>query len=244
MKWGILHQNNYRKEDKINTKGRRPSMKKFRLISVLFLTLSGLLSVVLPARAIPGLPSTFTGTVTLNGSPVAAGTVVSAWINGYDCADATVVSIPPDMKYVLKVRTKDPDDPASVHCGVNGDTVIFHIGEIVANQTGIFESGSAPITLNLSATTSVCYSLTTNVNPGGIGTVGANPGANCSGGRYIPGTLVTLTANAGCGYAFSHWSGDLSGTTNPTSVSMSTDRSVTANFTLLNYQVYLPLIMH
>ncbi len=129
-------------------------MKKIRLLIVFLLTLGLVLSGGQPAGAFPGLPSTFTGTVTLDGLPVAAGTVVSAWINGYQCASSTVVSIPPDMKYILKVRTQDLDDPASLHCGVNGDIVTFHIGNVLADQTGIFASGALPVTLNLTGTTS------------------------------------------------------------------------------------------
>jgi hypothetical protein len=124
-------------------------VKKIRFITIFFLTLGLLLSGLQQAGAVPGLPSTFTGTVTLNGVPANAGTIVSAWINGYECANATVVSVPPDMKYVLKVRAKDLDDPNSIHCGVDGDIVIFHIGNITANGTGTFVSGSAPVTLNL-----------------------------------------------------------------------------------------------
>jgi uncharacterized repeat protein (TIGR02543 family) len=44
---------------------------------------------------------------------------------------------------------------------------------------------------------------------------------------------VTLLAIASSGYGFTGWSGDLSGTTNPTSVNMDTPKDVTANFTAI-----------
>jgi hypothetical protein len=87
------------------------------------------------------------------------------------------------------------------------------------------------------------YVLTTAVNPSGGGTVTPNP-ANSPGftsGHYVPGTVVTLTAAANTGYAFSSWSGsgDLSSTSaNPTTITMNAaSENVTANFSVANTQV-------
>jgi endo-1,4-beta-xylanase len=68
------------------------------------------------------------------------------------------------------------------------------------------------------------YTLTTNTT--GVGTISLSP----AGGSYTSGTQVTLTANAGSGYEFSSWSGDLSGSANPATITMVANRSVTANF--------------
>ena len=43
-------------------------------------------------------------------------------------------------------------------------------------------------------------------------------------------TVVQLTANPATNYAFSTWSGDVTGSANPASVTMSANRSVTAGF--------------
>jgi pectate lyase len=69
------------------------------------------------------------------------------------------------------------------------------------------------------------FTLTTNVS--GTGTVTRNPNAS----SYAAGTVVTLTATAGSGFVFSGWSGDLSGSANPTTITMSANRTVTATFT-------------
>ena len=55
------------------------------------------------------------------------------------------------------------------------------------------------------------------------------------GGWHDSGSGVTVeaTPNTASGYIFSDWSGDLTGTTNPTSITMDSPKSVTANFTLL-----------
>ena len=74
----------------------------------------------------------------------------------------------------------------------------------------------------------VYYTLTVNISPQGGGSVSLNP----SGGSYTAGTQVTLTAVANSGYVFSSWSGDLSGTQNPATITMDSNKVVTANFTL------------
>ncbi len=65
-----------------------------------------------------------------------------------------------------------------------------------------------------------------NVEIVGNGNVSADP----SNGPYLTGTTVTLTATAQEGYEFSGWSGDLSGTSNQTTITMDSDKSVTATF--------------
>lgn len=48
---------------------------------------------------------------------------------------------------------------------------------------------------------------------------------------YSPGETVTVQALHDAGYSFANWSGDLSGSTNPTTIVMDADKSVTAVFT-------------
>jgi arabinoxylan arabinofuranohydrolase len=50
------------------------------------------------------------------------------------------------------------------------------------------------------------------------------------GGAYAPGTSVKVTAKSDLGYAFDGWNGDLSGSTNPATIKMDADKSVTASF--------------
>jgi hypothetical protein len=66
--------------------------------------------------------------------------------------------------------------------------------------------------------------LTTNVV--GSGSVTKNPNQ----GSYLPTDVVSLTANPTSHWSFSNWSGDLSGTTSPANITMSTNKTVTANF--------------
>jgi len=69
------------------------------------------------------------------------------------------------------------------------------------------------------------YTLT--IASGSGGTINPSPGSY----TYDTGTQVTVTATANTGYQFSSWSGDASGTTNPITITMDGDKSITANFT-------------
>jgi Divergent InlB B-repeat domain len=95
--------------------------------------------------------------------------------------------------------------------------------------------------LAVSFAPTVCYTLTTAVNPSGSGSVGATPAPNCNGTQYTSGTAVQLTAIPKTGYAFGNWSGAVNGSADPTTVTMGANRSVTANFG--SYKLYLPSIM-
>ena len=71
------------------------------------------------------------------------------------------------------------------------------------------------------------YSLITGVSPAGSGTVSRSPNAS----SYEAGTQVTLTATpAGWGWRFERWEGDVSTTTNPVTITMNGDKSITARF--------------
>ena len=49
-------------------------------------------------------------------------------------------------------------------------------------------------------------------------------------GGYPDGTTVKVHASADDGYTFANWSGDASGTQNPTNVVMNGNKTITANF--------------
>ncbi|MCK5148937.1 InlB B-repeat-containing protein, partial [bacterium] len=77
------------------------------------------------------------------------------------------------------------------------------------------------------------YSLTINII--GDGSVTRSP----STGNYAAGTVVDIEAIADAGWTFTSWDDDLSGSTNPTSVTMNSDITVTATFTQDTYTLTL-----
>jgi uncharacterized repeat protein (TIGR02543 family) len=75
------------------------------------------------------------------------------------------------------------------------------------------------------------YTLTVNkIGPAGSGTV-----TPASGTSYASGTTVTLTASPASGYNFTGWSQDASGTTSTTTITMNSNKTVTANFSPAAY---------
>jgi C1A family cysteine protease len=73
------------------------------------------------------------------------------------------------------------------------------------------------------------YTLTTSVTPEGSGTVITDP-LSCSGDTCASGAEVELTAIPEPGYEFLAWSGDASGSDNPITIILDSDKCVTASF--------------
>jgi hypothetical protein len=92
----------------------------------------------------------------------------------------------------------------------------------------ISHSVSPSVTTSYTANFTTQYLLTTGVSPSGSGTVTKTPSSADS--FYNSGTSVQLSAAANSGFTFASWSGDATGSANPTSVTMSAPRNVTANF--------------
>ena len=99
---------------------------------------------------------------------------------------------------------------------------LFDVG--VTNETTYI-----PITVTNG--TVLLREFTLDVTIDGSGSVIKNPDL----ASYPYGIMVQLTAVADPGWVFSHWGGDLSGSTNPTSILMTGNKSVTAFFTQNQY---------
>jgi len=96
--------------------------------------------------------------------------------------------------------------------------------------------GGCDVSYDLQVSTDV-YTLTTNVNPAGSGSVAWAPDP-----PYHYGTVVTLTASANPGWTFHEWSGDLLGSDNPKTITMNGNRTVTATFTQNEYTLTVNVI--
>jgi hypothetical protein len=93
---------------------------------------------------------------------------------------------------------------------------------VAANETGATRSGKIIVSgqeYSITQTTS----LQMATEDDGNGTVSGAGGYNVN-------SSATLTATAGQGYVFSHWTGDAVGSTNPLSVSMDSSKTVKAHF--------------
>jgi len=119
-------------------------------------------------------------------------------------------------------------------------TAVPTVGYRFTSWSGDLSDSNNPTTLLMDADKTIKagfalknYSLTaTAVN--GFVTIDPNKA------YYHHGETVTLTAVPDPNYVFDHWSGDLSGSKNPTTLLMDENKSVTANFALKTYVLDIP----
>ncbi|MCG3120188.1 MAG: hypothetical protein ALAOOOJD_02813 [bacterium] len=105
-----------------------------------------------------------------------------------------------------------------------------------AGWSGDLSGGANPAMLTMDANKNVMATFTAlpppqhslTVNTVGSGSVALDP----VGGVYAANTMVTLTATPTAGFQFAGWSGDLSGATNPATITMDANKNVTANFVI------------
>src|SRR5450756_588495 len=103
-------------------------------------------------------------------------------------------------RYILPLAF-DTNVPAALYAGTWGG--------------GLFRYGVTP-----------SHALTTTVSPSAGGSIVRVPNAT----SYATDTVVTLTASPATGYAFTGWSGSLTGMKNPVTVTMNADKKITASF--------------
>ena len=71
------------------------------------------------------------------------------------------------------------------------------------------------------------YTISVSVSDGGS--------VDNTGGSYDENSSVVITAEPNEGYEFTEWSGDVSGNTNPLTVIMTGDKTITATFSRIQY---------
>jgi uncharacterized repeat protein (TIGR02543 family) len=113
----------------------------------------------------------------------------------------------------------------------DGEYPIRLIGDGFAGGSGWKVREISKIELNNLPASS--YSL--NVSTVGSGTVTKNPDQ----ATYTAGTPVQLTANPVAGWDFTGWSGDLTGTANPATVTMDGNKTITATFAAQQWNLQL-----
>jgi uncharacterized repeat protein (TIGR02543 family) len=135
---------------------------------------------------------------------------------------------------------KDPDEETYHHGDVVTLTAVGDPGWSFVSWTGDLTSTESPETITIDGNEVVIatfaedeYALTIEIE--GQGTLDVDPDED----TYGYGDVVTLTATADTAWNFSGWSGDLTGTDNPDTITMDDDKSVTATFT--SHQILLPL---
>ncbi|MEW5766397.1 MAG: fibronectin type III domain-containing protein [bacterium] len=156
-------------------------------------------------------------------------------------------------QYALTVSSAydSPSPSTGTHCYPPGTPITASVTSPVSDGTGVryvctgwTGTGSVPVsgpgtsidfTITQDSTITwhwkTEYQLTTSVNPGGAGTI--SPAA----GWYEEGIILAVKAIPSTGYAFTAWSGDLSGSNSSTSLTMNLPKTITANFQLVQLMV-------
>ena len=118
----------------------------------------------------------------------------------------------------------------------------YHIVDVVVDGSSVgavttytFNNVQANHTITASF---AMYTYTLTVNVVGSGSVTKVPDQ----ATYTHGTVVELTATPAAGWSFSAWGGDLTGSTNPDSITMDGDRTVTATFTQDQYTLTVNVV--
>ncbi|RPJ19103.1 MAG: hypothetical protein EHM33_30820, partial [Chloroflexi bacterium] len=212
-------------------------MKTQRILTALFLEIALVFSNVATVFAGPPTqPSSFWGTVLVDGASVPNGTVIQALIGEQVFAQVLTDNYGGSVAYyVLDVPNDDPGTTPK-EGGINGETIHFKVGGLVAAQTGTFDWGT---NVRIDLTAINAYELTVSTSGAGFGTVTSEPvgidcGTDCS-ESYDYNTLVTLTAEAALGSTFAGWSGEGCTGTGTCQVTMDSAKSVTAEFTQNQY---------
>jgi uncharacterized repeat protein (TIGR02543 family) len=139
--------------------------------------------------------------------------------------------------------TKSPDQATYEFGSKVTLTATAPVGYHLTGWSGSATGTQNPLILVMDGNKSVTAGFaidthTLQVNVVGGGTVAKSPDLPA----YDYGTNVTLTPTPSPGYQFAGWSGDAGGSTQPLTVSMTTDKVITATFTLKTYTLSTAVI--
>jgi uncharacterized repeat protein (TIGR02543 family) len=134
------------------------------------------------------------------------------------------------------------------------DSGPYHYGDIVGltanpaagwsfnHWNGDLIGSVNPTTILIDSNKAVTATFTQDTYTLTISTVGSGVVNLNNSGPYYYGDVVELTAVPATGWSFSGWSGDLSGSNNAASITMTGDRSVTATFTQDHYTLTVNVV--
>ena len=168
-----------------------------------------------------GFSNEVSGMATDPGSVTVATTIATNPSGLQIAVDGTTTPSPQTFNWA--VGSSHTISVASPISGTAGTRYVFSSWSDGGSQTHTITAPSSSATYTASFTTQ--YSLTTSGSPTNGGTV-SPAGTNW----YNSGQGISLSATGSSGYAFSSWSGGLSGSTNPSTVTMNAAKTITANF--------------
>jgi len=173
------------------------------------------------------------GGLALGGRAVAP--AVTFALNVTTNGNGTVTLDPPGGIYVAGTVVQLIAVPAT------GFTFVGWSGAVnsAANTVQVTMDSDKALTATFTQTPAGNHTL--NINVLGRGTVTLNPPGN----SYAEGTVVQLTAIPSTGFTFASWGGAVTGTINPTPITMNSDKAITVTFVQTSFgdnHVYLPMV--
>jgi uncharacterized repeat protein (TIGR02543 family) len=131
---------------------------------------------------------------------------------------------------------RSPDQPSYDHGAIVTLTATPATGWHFVSWSGNASGSTNPLPVTMDAAKSITANFAINtytlsLTSGGNGTLAASPVR----ATYDHGTNVSITATPSAGYHFTQWTGDASGSTNPLSVTMNANMSITGSFAINNY---------
>jgi|GEM_PF-1608176 hypothetical protein len=160
-------------------------MRRFAWIFLLLFALAG------TASAIPTLPAEFSGTVTIDGSPALAGTVITALIDDRDCGMLTLTA-------AGVYGGEDVLDSRLIVSGEDSDagkTITFLVDGVAAAETAVYTSGTSTqlaLTVTEGGTSGTTSDTSSGSSSGGGG--GGSSGSTSSTATSAA-TATTYTAS-------------------------------------------------
>ena len=106
-----------------------------------------------------------------------------------------------------------------------------NIGWSFASWSGAVSGTASPVTVNMTGDKSVTATFTENTYTLIVNTIGSGSVNLNASGPYHYGDAVVLTSSASIGWIFHYWTGDLTGSTDPATLIMTGNFTVTAHFT-------------
>jgi uncharacterized repeat protein (TIGR02543 family) len=194
--------------------------------------------------AVPNTGYSFTG---WSGDVTGASNTVTVIMNSNKNITATFALIPPN-NYTLDVTatlggtaTKNPIQAGYPQGTVVQVTATPNTGYTFAGWSGDASGNTNPLPVTMNSNKNITaiftlipvntYTITaTAVN----GIIARNPNQV----SYNQGATVQLTATPDLGYSFTGWSGDVTGNVNPVTITMNSNKNITANFTLIPPSTY------
>lgn len=163
----------------------------------------------------PSVPPVTTGSLVVNLSPAGVISAGAQWQvdgTGYNSSGQVVGYLIPSSHTISFKPISGYTTPAN---------------QIVTINANAQTTASGTYSVNAPST----YALTLNQG-GSTGYINPSPVGTWNGSAYVynANSVVQLTANANPGYHFLNWSGDISGTANPTTITMNGNKNVAANF--------------